>query len=110
MRVRSLSLSLATARPFTMHRIRKTGGHATARPPANLPTSYDPRQEKWGARQAGMLDDSQLLTVLCLVLKIGGFAHIDDLHLYGLRLLLGRTVILCTNFLGHSVDGILHLG
>lgn len=110
MRVRPFSLSLATARPFATHRMRKTGGHATAHPPANLPTPYDPRQEKWVARQAGMLDDSQLLAVLCLVLKIGGFAHIDDLHLYGLRLLLGRTVILCTNFLGHSIDGILHLG
>ena len=110
MRVRPFSLSLATARPFTMHRMRKTGGHATARPPANLPTPYDPRQEKWVARQAGILDDNQLLAVLCLVLKIGGFAHIDNLHLYGLRLLLGRTVILCTNFLGHSIDGILHLG
>ena len=55
-------------------------------------------------------DDGRLLAALCLVLKIGGLAHIDNLHLYGLRLLLGGAVILHTHFLGYSVDGILHLG
>ena len=107
MRARLLSLSLATARPFTTHRIRKAGGHATAHPPASLPTLPGSTAREMGHSPSG--DDGRLLAALCLVLKIGGLAHIDNLHLYGLRLLLGRTVILCTNFLGYGVDGILHL-